>query len=255
MALPNLSNPNAITTDGSTVNAAAWTTDWSSVVNYINTNLTASFNVFTNKGDIMCYNGSNIAALNASSVTNGWVLSANTSAANGIQWIAPPGLPLTTGGDTLYYNAGNQRLAIGTSGQVLTVAAGLPAWVNPAASIVTGMIVLWSGAINTIPAGWALCDGVSNASGINLQGLFVVGAGGTSPAATGGMGLMNPGGPFGDTSAGAGLGPTHDHNPTLASNAPPGSGGTLFWSYAGNAPSTLNPVTPRYYALCYIEKQ
>jgi hypothetical protein len=42
-------------------------------------------------------------------------------------------------------------------------------------SFVSGMILLWSGAINNIPSGWVLCDG--NSSTPNLQDRFVVGAG------------------------------------------------------------------------------
>jgi hypothetical protein len=43
--------------------------------------------------------------------------------------------PLTTAGDTLYYNGThNVRLGIGSSGQVLTVVAGEPSWAAPAVS-------------------------------------------------------------------------------------------------------------------------
>ena len=42
--------------------------------------------------------------------------------------------PMTTTGDTIYSSSGSTpaRLGIGTTGQVLTVAAGLPAWATPA---------------------------------------------------------------------------------------------------------------------------
>ena len=55
-------------------------------------------------------------------------------------------------------------------------------------SIPTGVIVLWSGAANAIPTGWALCDG-SVAGRPDLRSKFVVGAsasGGYSVGATGG---------------------------------------------------------------------
>jgi len=42
-------------------------------------------------------------------------------------------------------------------------------------SFVSGMILLWSGAINNIPSGWVLCNGSNSAP--NLQDRFVVGAG------------------------------------------------------------------------------
>ena len=43
--------------------------------------------------------------------------------------------PLTTAGDTIYYNGShNTRLAIGSTGQILTVVSGEPAWASPAAT-------------------------------------------------------------------------------------------------------------------------
>ena len=52
--------------------------------------------------------------------------------------------------------------------------------------IPTGVIVMWSGSIVSIPAGWALCDG--NNGTPNLVDRFVLGAGTSTPAvgATGG---------------------------------------------------------------------
>jgi microcystin-dependent protein len=46
-----------------------------------------------------------------------------------------------------------------------------------AAAFPTGGIILWSGSIASIPAGWALCDGTSGTP--NLRDRFVVGAGTT----------------------------------------------------------------------------
>lgn len=48
-----------------------------------------------------------------------------------------------------------------------------------------GLIVMWSGSINNIPGGWALCDGTNGTP--NLRDRFIVGAGGSySPGSTGG---------------------------------------------------------------------
>ena len=45
----------------------------------------------------------------------------------------------------------------GTSGQVIVSAGtGTPTWGN---AFVTGMIMMWSGSIASIPTGWYLCDG------------------------------------------------------------------------------------------------
>ena len=72
----------------------------------------------------------------------------------------------------------------GTSGQVV-VSQGIgnpPAWGN---AFVTGMIMMWSGSIASIPSGWALCNGASGTP--DLRDRFVVGAGSTYAVnATGG---------------------------------------------------------------------
>lgn len=48
-----------------------------------------------------------------------------------------------------------------------------------------GIIVMWSGAVNAVPGGWALCDGTKGTP--DLRGRFVLGAGGTyAVGATGG---------------------------------------------------------------------
>lgn len=44
-------------------------------------------------------------------------------------------------------------------------------------SLPTGAVIMWSGAINTIPADWQLCDGANGTP--DLRNRFVVGAGGT----------------------------------------------------------------------------
>lgn len=60
-------------------------------------------------------------------------------------------------------------------------------YTNLAAGIPTGGIIMWSGAANAIPTGWALCDG--GGSRPDLRGKFIIGAsasGGYAVAATGG---------------------------------------------------------------------
>jgi hypothetical protein len=56
-------------------------------------------------------------------------------------------------------------LAMPAVGQQLAPASGLP----------TGVIVMWSGALDAIPAGWALCDGSDGTP--DLRNRFVLGAG------------------------------------------------------------------------------
>jgi len=249
--LSNLTNPNVITADGQTVDATSWTTDWSTLTNYINNNLTASFNKFTTKGDILCYDGAAIRALSTVGVTDGWVLSKSSAAPYGLAWIAPPGLPFTTNGDILYYNAGaSHRLPIGAESEQLTVVGGLPAWTAPG-GLPPGMVMMWPFSIASIPAGWALMDGVSNitGSGINMQGVFPVGAGNQSPAATGGMGLLAPGVLGGDTSSGAGVGASYTFSVLTAA----AQKGTTALNIGKSGPTASIVVTPRYMPLCFIE--
>ena len=53
-----------------------------------------------------------------------------------------------------------------------------------------GIIVMWSGAVNAIPAGWALCDGTNGTP--DLRDRFIVGAGSSyAPSSTGGVNTMN----------------------------------------------------------------
>lgn len=63
--------------------------------------------------------------------------------------------------------------ASGTSGQVLLSAGSgnTPTWGN---AFVTGMIIMWSGTIATIPSGWYLCNGSNGTP--DLRDKFIIGA-------------------------------------------------------------------------------
>jgi hypothetical protein len=63
--------------------------------------------------------------------------------------------------------------ASGTSGQVLVSAGSgaTPTWGN---GFVTGMIMMWSGTIATIPTGWVLCNGSNSTP--DLRNRFIIGA-------------------------------------------------------------------------------
>ena len=71
-------------------------------------------------------------------------------------------------GDDLILNGSS-----GTAGQVvISQGAGTyPVWGN---AFVTGMIMMWSGTIATIPSGWLLCDGTSGTP--DLRNKFVIAA-------------------------------------------------------------------------------
>lgn len=66
-----------------------------------------------------------------------------------------------------------QVVAPGTSGNVLT--SNGTTWVSAAnTTFVTGMIIMWSGTIATIPSGWALCNGSGGTP--DLRNRFIIGA-------------------------------------------------------------------------------
>jgi hypothetical protein len=108
----------------------------------------------------------------------------------------------------------------------------------------TGMIILWSGTIASIPSGFALCDG--NNGTPNLGDRFVFGANPTAiPGTTGGS--------LGHTHTATQ--PTHTHTP------PPGMGFAFGTFMSSNFPTaqpaiTVNPTDnlPPYYVLAYIMK-
>jgi hypothetical protein len=136
------------------------------------------------------------------------------------------------------------------------------------AAIPVGGIILWSGSVASIPAGWLLCNGAYSTP--NLADRFVIGAGSTyAPAAAGG-------------SADSAL-PTHTHTAAIADGghshqqnsaaaagvgggANPYLGGTASGTFTAtavtgitvtNASSGVSPTgtnLPPYYALCYIIK-
>jgi hypothetical protein len=71
--------------------------------------------------------------------TTNQVLAKNSNTDMDFKWVSDAtGMtnPMTTTGDTIYSSSGSTpaRLGIGSTGQVLTVAGGLPSWATPAAS-------------------------------------------------------------------------------------------------------------------------
>jgi hypothetical protein len=78
----------------------------------------------TNKGDILVYDNSGNARLPVG--TDGQILSANSSATTGLQWINTVTIPLTTAGDLLVHNGtASVRLPVGSNGQFLKVNTSL----------------------------------------------------------------------------------------------------------------------------------
>lgn len=147
---------------------------------------------------------------------------------------------------------------------------------QPSGIVPIGGIIMWSGAANAIPLNWHLCDGTVGTP--NLEGQFVIGAGGTyAVGATGGSAtaLLNHVHAVTDGGHNHGItDPQHTHattydnttgggsptnnglgSPTNIQNQPASTGITINNSVtgiliqqAGNGATSLPP----YYALCYI---
>lgn len=79
----------------------------------------------------------------------------------------------TVGGNLTVSSTLTANSSVGTAGQaLLSRGAGLsPQW---GTVFVSGMIMMWSGSIASIPAGWLLCDGSSGTP--DLRDRFVIGA-------------------------------------------------------------------------------
>jgi hypothetical protein len=149
----------------------------------------------------------------------------------------------------------------------------------PAATpIPTGGIILWSGSIGSIPAGWVLCNG--NNGTPDLRNRFIVGAGSTYAVdATGGSAdSILPTHTHSATSTSVVTDPTHNHTiltsfASVGTNSIPSSSnndgvqasqttssastGITVATTTTNANagvSATNGNLPPYYALCYIQK-
>jgi len=87
--------------------------------------------------------------------TTNQVLAKNSNTDMDFKWVADAaGMtnPMTTTGDTIYSSSGSTpaRLGIGSTGQVLTVAAGIPSWATPAAASFVGCQLATTNTAQTI---------------------------------------------------------------------------------------------------------
>jgi len=116
----------------------------------------------------------------------------------------------------------------------------------------TGMIMLWSGAVGDIPAGWVLCNGANDTP--DLRNRFVVGAGDEY--------AVDANGGEKEHILTVGEMPAHSHNYPKDANECPDDGGpgdiigdggpTTATSETGGGGAHEN--RPPYYSLAYIMK-
>lgn len=95
---------------------------WPTKVSYANGDVFAA-------SDINDTNGT-LNYINPTSATDKQVLTRDNASGGKVKWADSPANTLTTTGDLYYASGANTpaRLGIGTTGQVLTVAGGLPSW-------------------------------------------------------------------------------------------------------------------------------
>lgn len=141
-------------------------------------------------------------------------------------------------------------------------------------AIQSGIICLWSGSVDNIPDGWALCNGENGTE--DLRDKFVVGAGRNYAVnATGGSAsqAVNLSGSTGATTLSVNQMPSHTHSisafwRTMGSSDHYGSainnrvnegvtvnatGGSQSHSHSLSGSATVSTLPP-YYAKCYIQK-
>jgi hypothetical protein len=162
-------------------------------------------------------------------------------------------------------SAGTNTTQVATTAFVTTAIA-----TAVAAAIPSGMIMIWSGSVGSIPSGWVLCNGSNSTP--DLRDKFVIGAGSTY--AVGGTGGSKDAVVVSHTHTATVTDPGHNHtNSTTAyagqqilqagaqgGSAPNGSvqvisattGITVANSTTGVSGNNAN--LPPYYALCYIMK-
>jgi hypothetical protein len=175
-----------------------------------------------------------------------------------------------TGTSTLTGNATAPTAANGTnSTQVATTAFVGNAIKN---YLPSGVILMWSGTVASIPAGWFLCDGGNSTP--DLRDRFVVGAGSTyTPGNTGGSAnaivvshthtassvVSDPGHSHGYTSPASATSDATGFDTEIAATAAANTaaattGITVATTVNSTGSSATNANLPPYYALAYIMK-
>ena len=140
-------------------------------------------------------------------------------------------------------------------------------------AIPSGIICLWSGSVDNIPDGWALCNGENGTE--DLRDKFVVGAGRNYAVnATGGNTSQNVNlsGNTGATTLTVNQMPSHNHDGIFARSVSTSKGSSNYYSvgssasrstgYTGGSGSHSHSLSgsatvstlPPYYAKCYIQK-
>lgn len=245
---------------GYVVTATEWNAEFTNLINFINQYFSVPLSAVTaHAGNILTSDGSNLQTLvNTGTGQDGSVLTSQHTAPYGIEWAGvTSGITLLTQiGDLLTYNgSANAVTSIGgaANGSCLVTDNTTPNGISWQNILPKGTILCWDSGQGAIPTHWHLCDGTT-VNGItlpNMQGCYIVGAGQTSPAATGGLGNITPNTLAGDVANGGGVGATYTTSTPSANQLSAAGNNNTFPSVAHTHYLT---VTPRYFAIQYIEK-
>lgn len=181
---------------------------------------------------------------------------------------APNEIWLTFGYNYKFILQDSAGATIATYDDIYGILGTIPAATS---TLPSGMILLWSGSIGSIPAGYFLCDG--NNSTPDLRNRFIVGAGNTysvnqtggsadaivvshthtatvtDPTHTHTVSVANQGSQNGNVSGGGSMPTTASSTLTTAAAS---TGITVANATSGTSGTGAN--LPPYYALCYIMK-
>lgn len=230
---------------------------------YINGKLYDGDGDFGSAGQVLSSDGTNLNWINTSDANVGSATNVGTNedGTNADQYVTF--VSAKTGNNPIRVDEG---IKYNPSTNVLTVGSLSLSGASSGGIIPSGGIIMWSGAINAIPSGWALCNGQNNTP--DLRDRFVVGAGSAySVNATGGSNDAivvehNHG-----ASTSTSISPTSvlsaaNGGPTILSGA--SSGTSLNYNTATSASSSttiadegssgVGANRPPYYALAYIMK-
>jgi len=218
---------------------------------YINGKLYDGDGDFGSAGQVLSSDGTNLNWINTSDANVGSATNVGTNedGTNADQYVtfvsAKTGNNPIRVDEGIKYNPSTNTLTVGTI--AASTFSGLPD------TFPVGGIILWSGATDAVPNGWALCDGQNNTP--DLRDRFVVGAGNAySVDETGGADSV--------TLTEAQM-PSHTHltarNQTGTATAFPTGAGFMVTGNNGNPSSSTGGDQPHenrppYYALAYIMK-
>jgi microcystin-dependent protein len=206
-------------------------------------------------------NGGNVGILGTKVLEFGRGIAGKESNAGKIGYNTWSGDALDIVGAGTNSNASDRKIRLYCDGGVTASGTVTAPAFSGNGTIPVGGIIMWSGATNNIPSGWALCNGqtVNSQTTPNLQDRFIVGAGSYAVKATGGaqtVTLSVPNLPIHSHPYTDYFFHEHSSNWSSGGNASPGDGTGDNQSTTRTTGNTGSgqafDIRPPYYALAFI---